>query len=161
MPRLTLWLCLSALVIVVDQFTKYWISDLLRSGRSIEVTPFFDLVLAYNSGAAFSFLSDASGWQRWFFAGLAVVISLWLIILLRRHASEKLLPLAFSLILGGAIGNLIDRLTLGVVVDFLYFHIDKYDWPAFNVADSAITVGVVLMVWDQLRPHLTRSSAPQ
>jgi signal peptidase II len=156
--RLVAWLGLAALVVVVDQLTKLAVTRSLTYDQSIAVTPFFDLVVIYNPGAAFSFLSDASGWQRWFFVVLALVISVWLLLLLRRHAAEKLLPLALALILGGAIGNVIDRILFGAVIDFLYFHLGKYYWPAFNVADSAISVGVVLMIWDQIRPRAAKAS---
>jgi signal peptidase II len=115
------------------------------------VTSFFNLVLVFNPGASFSFLADAGGWQKWFFVGLALAISLWLLSMLRKHAHERLLPAALSLILGGAIGNVIDRLRFDAVVDFLDFHLAGYHWPAFNVADSAITVGVALMLLHQFR----------
>ncbi len=157
-PRLAAWLSLAALIVVVDQLTKLAVTRSLTYGQSIAVTPFFDLVLVFNPGAAFSFLSDASGWQRWFFVVLALAISVWLIMLLRRHAAEKLLPFALALILGGAIGNVIDRVLFGAVIDFLYFHLGKYYWPAFNVADSAISMGVVLMLWDQIRPRATKAA---
>jgi signal peptidase II len=153
--RLTGWLALAAAVAAADQLTKWLMLQMLTHGRTIEVTAFFKLVLVYNPGAAFSFLADQSGWQRWFFVVLAVVICGWLAALLHRHQSETALPLAFSLIIGGAIGNVVDRLVYGAVVDFLYFHIGQYAWPAFNLADSAITVGVALMLWSQFRPHPT------
>ncbi|MCB1893719.1 MAG: lipoprotein signal peptidase [Zoogloeaceae bacterium] len=145
------WLALSAVVAALDQVTKFWVMDSLAFGEHVEVTNFFDLVLVFNPGAAFSFLADHSGWQRWFFVALAIVISGWLVVLLRRHQSERLLPLAFAMIIGGAVGNVIDRFLYGAVVDFLYFHIGRYGWPAFNLADSAITLGVVLMIWAQIR----------
>ncbi|MCB1917050.1 MAG: lipoprotein signal peptidase [Rhodocyclaceae bacterium] len=145
------WLSLSAAVAALDQLSKRWIMDRLEFGEHVEVTNFFDLVLVFNPGAAFSFLADHSGWQRWFFVGLAVVICGWLLVLLRKHQSERLLPFAFAMIIGGAVGNVIDRFLYGAVVDFLYFHIGRYGWPAFNLADSAITLGVVLMVWAQIR----------
>jgi signal peptidase II len=148
--RFAAWLGLSSLVVLLDQAAKQWMTGWLASGDSVRVAPFFDLVLVYNPGAAFSFLSNASGWQRWFFVALALAISAWLVALVRRHAAERLLPLSFALILGGAIGNVIDRVLHGAVIDFLYFHIGRYGWPAFNVADSAISIGVVLLVWDQL-----------
>lgn len=144
------WLGLSALVLVLDQISKQLLTAWLDFGDVVKLTPFFDLVLVYNPGAAFSFLSSASGWQRWFFVVLALAISVWLVVLIRRHAVERLLPLSFAMILGGALGNVIDRVLHGAVIDFLYFHIGRYGWPAFNVADSAISVGVVLLVWDQL-----------
>lgn len=157
-PRLAAWLSFAALIVVVDQLTKLAVTRSLTYGQSIAVTPFFDLVLVFNPGAAFSFLSDASGWQRWFFVVLALAISVWLVVLLRRHAAEKLLPVALALILGGAIGNVIDRVLFGAVIDFLYFHLGKYYWPAFNVADSAISIGVALMIWDQIRPRAAKAT---
>ena len=149
--RLTGWLLLAAIVTILDQLTKVWMMDSLSPGARQPVTSFFDLVLVFNPGAAFSFLADHSGWQRWFFVILAVVICGWLLTLLVRHQRETLLPLAFSLIIGGAIGNVIDRLVHGAVVDFLFFHAGGYGWPAFNLADSAITLGVGLMLWAQFR----------
>lgn len=119
-------------------------------GEQMVLTPFFNLVFVFNTGAAFSFLAGADGWQRWFFISLALGISLWIGILLRKHAGEALMPLALALILGGALGNVIDRVTLGAVVDFLDFHSAGWHFPAFNVADSAITVGVVLMLWHEI-----------
>ncbi|MDP2826570.1 MAG: signal peptidase II [Sulfuritalea sp.] len=148
MPR---WLALAVLVVVLDQASKLWVLGSFRLLESASVTPFFNLVLVFNSGAAFSFLAGAGGWQKWFFVILALGISLWLLSLLRKHAQERLLPAALSLILGGAIGNVIDRLRFDAVVDFLDFHVAGYHWPAFNVADSAITVGVALMLWHQFR----------
>jgi signal peptidase II len=148
------WLELAALVIGLDQLSKWLVLSNLNFGDTIAVTSFFQLVLVYNPGAAFSFLADHSGWQRWFFIVLAIGVCGWLLTLLREHQREIALPLAFSLIIGGAIGNIIDRIVHGAVVDFLYFHIGRYGWPAFNVADSAITVGVALMLWAQFRtPH--------
>jgi signal peptidase II len=149
MPRFFAWLGLSLLVIVLDQITKYAITRSMRFGQSVEITPFFDLVLVYNPGAAFSFLAHHDGWQRWLFTVLAIAVSGWLAVLLRRHCAERLLPLALALIIGGALGNVIDRMLLGAVIDFLYFHWDRHGFPAFNVADSAISVGVALMLWQQ------------
>ena len=151
MPKLAPWLALSALVLVLDQASKAWVLASFRLMEGHVVTPFFNLVFVFNSGAAFSFLAGAGGWQKWFFVVLASGISLWLLTLLRRHAAERLLPAALSLILGGVVGNVIDRLRFDAVVDFLDFHLAGYHWPAFNVADSAITVGVVLMLWHQFR----------
>ena len=148
-PRFFLWLALSAAVVILDQASKAWLMSALTLGQSVTVTRFFDLVFVFNRGAAFSFLSSASGWQRWFFVALALVISAGVLTLMRRHAHERLQPLALALVLGGALGNVIDRLSRGAVVDFLYFHIDRHYWPAFNVADSAISIGVVLMLWQQ------------
>lgn len=153
------WLELIALVIVLDQASKWVVLSQMQTGDSITVTSFFRLVLVYNEGAAFSFLADHSGWQRWFFIVLALGVSGWLLTMLRQHHRETLLPLAFSLIIGGALGNVIDRIVHGAVVDFLFFHAGRYGWPAFNVADSAITVGVALMLWAQFRtPHPQKTS---
>lgn len=149
MPRYFAWLGLSVLVIMLDQITKYAITHNVSFGQSVEITPFFDLVLVYNPGAAFNFLAHHDGWQRWLFTGLAIVVSTWLAVLLRRHSAERLLPLAFALIIGGALGNVIDRILFGAVIDFLYFHLGRHDFPAFNVADSAISIGVALMLWEQ------------
>lgn len=149
--RLVGWLLVSAAVVVADQLTKWLVLSTLSFGEAIPVTSFFQLVLVYNPGAAFSFLADHSGWQRWFFIVLAVVVCGWLLAMLRNHQRETALPLAFSLVIGGAVGNVIDRVAHGAVVDFLYFHIGRHGWPAFNVADSAITVGVALMLWAQFR----------
>lgn len=151
--RLGNWIGLAAIVVLIDQWTKHLVRGALRNGEVIRVTDWFDLVLAFNPGAAFSLLADQSGWQRWFFVVLAAVICGWLLRLLARHQHEFMQPLAFSLIIGGAIGNVIDRFVFGAVVDFLYFHIGRYGWPAFNVADSAICVGVALMILAQLREH--------
>lgn len=142
------WLGVSAVVIALDLYSKHLIQSALAYGEHIVVTPFFDLVLFLNQGAAFSFLADAGGWQRVFFSVFALVAAGIIIHLLRKHTGQKIFCLALSLILGGALGNLYDRLTLGHVVDFLYFHYHDYYWPAFNVADSAITVGVALLLWD-------------
>jgi signal peptidase II len=150
MPRFASWLGLSGLIIVLDQLTKLWVVSALRLGQSVELTSFFNLVFVYNPGAAFSFLSDAGGWQRWFFVVLALAVSGWLTLLIRQHAVERLLPLAAALILGGALGNVIDRIRFGAVVDFVDVHAAGWHWPAFNVADSAISLGVALLIWQQL-----------
>ncbi|MCC6656740.1 MAG: lipoprotein signal peptidase [Rhodocyclaceae bacterium] len=150
MPRFAAWLGLAGLIIVLDQLTKFWVVSALRLGQSVELTSFLNLVLVYNPGAAFSVLSDAGGWQRWFFVVLAIAVSGWLTFLIRSHAAERLLPLAATLILGGALGNVIDRIRYGAVVDFVDLHAVSWHWPAFNVADSAISVGVALLVWQQL-----------
>jgi signal peptidase II len=130
LPSLARWLALATFVVLLDQASKAWVLASFRYMESLVVTPFFNLVLVYNSGAAFSFLAGAGGWQKWFFVVLALGISLWLLSLLRQHAGERLLPLALSLILGGAIGNVIDRLRFDAVVDFLDFHLAGYHWPA-------------------------------
>ena len=150
MPRFASWLGLSGLIIVLDQLTKLWVVSALRLVPSVELTSFFHPVFVYNPGAAFSFLSDAGGWQRWFFVVLALAVSGWLTLLIRQHAVERLLPLAAALILGGALGNVIDRIRFGAVVDFVDVHAAGWHWPAFNVADSAISLGVALLIWQQL-----------
>ncbi len=142
------WLAVSAVVILLDQLSKAAIISHFSYGESLRVTEFFNLVLAHNLGAAFSFLGDASGWQRWFFSALAVGASAWIVWMLPRHLEQKLLCLALALIMGGALGNLIDRLAYGYVVDFLDFHWGEYHFAAFNLADSAITCGAALLLWD-------------
>ena len=145
------WLSLAALIVVLDQISKLWISSHFIYGESLRVTDFFNLVLAHNSGAAFSFLSDAGGWQRWMFSAIAIVAAVWIVRLLRQHAKETLFCLALTLVLGGAVGNLIDRVAYGYVVDFLDFYWGSYHFPAFNVADSAISVGAVLLILDSFK----------
>ena len=143
------WLWLAAAIILFDQISKWIVLGALHPGDSRYVAPFFNWVLTFNAGAAFSFLSDAGGWQRWFFTVLALGVSGWILTLLRRHSSEFRLSLALTLVLGGALGNVIDRVRFGAVVDFIQWHVAGYYWPAFNVADSAITIGAVLLAWDQ------------
>lgn len=145
------WLSLSLLVIVLDQLSKYWIVGAFQFGDGIALTSFFNLVHAHNTGAAFSFLASESGWQRFFFIGIAAAASLLIVYLLRKHAEERWFCLALSLVLGGALGNLIDRVRLSYVVDFLDFYYGAWHFPAFNVADSAITVGAALLILDSLR----------
>ena len=147
------WLILAVVVGVLDQITKQMVMANLQLGQMIPVTSFFDLVLVFNTDAAFSFLAEHGGWQRWFFTVLAFAISAWMLTLMHHHRHEKLLPAAFALIIGGALGNVYDRLVHGAVVDFLHFHYAGWSWPAFNLADSAITVGVVMMLWGQLSGH--------
>jgi signal peptidase II len=140
----------SAIVIAADQATKAAILATIREGDGFAVTPFFSLVLTFNTGAAFSFLSAASGWQRWFFVVIAVVAAAVILVLLRRGGSAWY-GAGLALILGGALGNLYDRLAIGRVVDFLLFHYAGWAYPAFNVADSAITVGAAILIIDSLR----------
>jgi signal peptidase II len=147
------WLALSAVIVVIDQITKYAITRHFAVHEAVEVTSFFNLVLVYNPGAAFSFLSDASGWQRGFFITIAFAASAWIIYLLRKHPRQTLFCCALSLVLAGAIGNVIDRILFGAVIDFLDFHAYGWHWPAFNVADAAISCGAVLLVWDGFRPQ--------
>jgi signal peptidase II len=152
-----LWLSIALVVLLADQFTKLLIVGSFTLGDSQTVTSFFNLVRVHNSGAAFSFLSSASGWQRWFFTGIGVVATGFIVYMLRSHPTQKLFCFALALVLGGAVGNVIDRIAYGHVVDFLDFH---WDWleplffqghfPAFNVADSAISVGAVGLIVDEL-----------
>lgn len=151
LPGQTRWLWLSALVILLDQWSKALILDAFRLYETLEVLPFFNLTLAFNKGAAFSFLAGAGGWQRWFFTAIALGVSVLILVwLVRSKASERLLGAGLALVLGGAIGNLWDRLAYGHVVDFLDFHWAGWHFPAFNVADSAITVGAALLILDML-----------
>lgn len=145
------WLLIAVAVVALDQASKYTAVTMLANQPPVEVTPFFNLLLVYNRGAAFSFLAGAAGWQRELFTGIAIVASIWMVYLLRRYPQQSLFCLALSLILGGALGNVIDRLSIGAVVDFLDFHAYGWHWPAFNVADSAITCGAALLIWDGLR----------
>ncbi len=149
--KLSASLSIALIVLIADLASKYWIESLLEFGQSIPLTSFFNLVLTYNPGAAFSVLSDQAGWQRWFLSGIAGSAAILIIYLLNRYKQEKLFCLSLSLILGGALGNLYDRITLGHVVDFLDFYIGAYHWPAFNIADSAIFVGAALMIYDSFR----------
>jgi signal peptidase II len=147
----TRWLWLSVAIVASDLCTKAWITNVFAPGEVLRVTPFFNLVLVYNTGAAFSFLAGAGGWQRWFFMAISAGVSVAIVWMLRRHAGERWLSAALALVLGGAIGNLYDRATLGQVVDFVQVHAAGYYWPAFNVADSAITIGVVMIILDGFR----------
>ena len=149
--KLQVSLIVASIVLMLDFVTKRWVEAALFYGEHIPLTSFFNLVLAYNAGAAFSFLSDATGWQRWFFSAIAARASVLIVYLLRKHVAEKLFCVALSLVLGGALGNLWDRITLGHVVDFLDFHVGGYHWPAFNVADSAIFIGAMLLIIDSFR----------
>ncbi|MEK9774703.1 MAG: signal peptidase II [Quisquiliibacterium sp.] len=146
------WLVLAALVVAGDQLSKFAIASSLEHGERLSLAPgWFDLTLVYNTGAAFSFLAGAGGWQRWLFVGIglaAVALIVWMLI---RHPGQRLFSFALSLIRGGAIGNLIDRLVYGKVLDFLLVYRDPWYWPAFNIADSAISIGAVLLIADELR----------
>jgi signal peptidase II len=149
------WLSISAVVIAIDVYTKHLIQQAFLYGERLQVTSFFDLVRFHNEGAAFSFLANQGGWQHFFFTAIAVVASAVMFYLLRKHAEQKLFCFAIALVLGGALGNLYDRLTLGYVVDFLFFHYQAYYWPAFNMADSAITGGVALLLLDSFKQPKT------
>jgi signal peptidase II len=145
------WLSLSALVIVLDQLSKAWIVNHFVFGETYTVLSVFDLVLAHNTGAAFSFLNDAGGIQRWLFSIIAIAASVWIVRLLRKHGTQLLFAFALSMILGGALGNLVDRLLYGYVVDFLSFHWNEHYFPAFNLADSSITCGAFLLILDSFK----------
>ncbi|ALT77648.1 signal peptidase II [Paucibacter sp. KCTC 42545] len=150
--RLGFWLGIALIVILLDQFTKVLILGNFQLGDSRYVTSFFNVVRVHNYGAAFSFLHDAGGWQRWFFVGLGAAATVFITVMLRRHGQQSLFASALSLILGGAIGNVVDRLMHGYVVDFIQVHWGaKYYFPSFNIADSAITIGAVLLILDELR----------
>lgn len=150
--RVLCWYALAVLVVALDQWTKVLAEDLLRYGEPWVITGFFNLTLLYNKGAAFSLLSDAGGWQHWLFSGIAAVVGLVLAVWLYRLPRDaRLEPLALALVLGGALGNLIDRLRLGHVVDFIQLHYRELYWPAFNLADSAITLGAGLLILLMLR----------
>ena len=149
----SLWpsLGIALLIILFDQFTKTLILGHFELGDSRTVTSFFNVVRVHNTGAAFSFLAGASGWQRWFFVGLGAVATVFIVWMLRRHGEQRLFCWALSLILGGALGNVIDRLLHGYVVDFIQVHYGGWYFPSFNVADSAITIGAGLLILDELR----------
>lgn len=153
---LLFWLVLAGGVIALDQASKLMILATFRQGEFLPLTGFFNLVLAFNPGAAFSFLADAGGWQKWLFTLLALAVSAWIIQELRQHPEQGLVNFALSLVMGGAIGNVIDRIAYGAVVDFLDFYLGTWHWPAFNVADAAICAGVGLLLWGQLRESMRR-----
>lgn len=142
---------IALLVMALDQVTKLWVLNTFVPGESVRITPFFNLVLVFNPGAAFSFLADHAGWQRWFFTVIALVISGWILGQLRVLKRRTWFCLGLALIMGGALGNLIDRLWLGMVIDFIDLHAAGWHWPAFNVADSAVCVGAILYVLGQGR----------
>jgi signal peptidase II len=144
------WLGLALFILIADQFTKVLILGAYRLGDSTTITSFFNIVRAHNTGAAFSFLAAASGWQRWLFTAIGIGATIFIVWLLRSHAGQKLFSFALACILGGAIGNVIDRLLHGYVVDFLQLHWRGWYFPAFNVADSAITIGAVSLILDEL-----------
>ncbi|MCD5972290.1 MULTISPECIES: signal peptidase II [Pseudomonas] len=151
------WLWLSLLVLVVDQATKYYFEHRLELYEQIVIIPdYFSWMLAYNTGAAFSFLADSSGWQRWLFALIAVVVSVVLVVWLKRLGRDDTwLAIALALILGGALGNLYDRVAIGHVIDFIFVHWKEHGFPAFNIADSAITVGAIMLALDMFKSKKT------
>ncbi|XAH24915.1 signal peptidase II [Xylophilus sp. GW821-FHT01B05] len=144
------WLALAALLVVADQVTKSLILGAYQLGDYTHITGFFNIVRAHNTGAAFSFLADSSGWQRWFFTAIGVAAALFIVWMLRSHAGQRLFSFALACILGGAVGNVVDRLMHGYVVDFLDFHWAGWHFPAFNLADSAITIGAICLILDEL-----------
>lgn len=150
-PKLATWLLIALAVIAFDQLTKLLILQHFQLGDARPLTGFFSIVRVHNTGAAFSFLAGASGWQRWFFVGLGLVAAVFIVWMLRTQAPRKLLGCALALILGGALGNVIDRLLHSYVVDFLDFHWAGWHFPAFNVADAAISVGAALLILDEIR----------
>ena len=148
------WIWLAIVVIVLDQLTKYIASNSLEMFQPVAVMPMFNWTLMHNTGAAFSFLHDAGGWQRWFFAIIAIVVSVVLVLWIKRlEQHEKWQAIALALILGGAIGNVIDRVWLGYVVDFIQVYYQQWYWPAFNIADSAISIGVAMIIIDSIREY--------
>ena len=150
-PSLALWLGLAFVVVILDQLTKTLILQHFQLGDTRYVTPFFNVVRVHNTGAAFSFLAGASGWQRWFFVVLGFVASGFIVWMLRSHPTQRLFCFAVTMIMGGALGNVLDRLLHGYVVDFLQFHAGGWYFPSFNLADSAITLGAVLLIADEVR----------
>ena len=144
------WLAWAVVILIADQVTKTLILNHYRLGDSTFITSFFNIVRAHNTGAAFSFLSDAGGWQRWLFTGIGAVATIFIVWQLRAHPGQKLFCFSLASILGGAIGNVVDRLMHGYVVDFLDFHVGGWHFPAFNAADSAITLGAVCLILDEL-----------
>ena len=150
-PSIWPWLAIAVAVVVLDQITKTLITRSFQLNELKTITPFFDLVRAHNTGAAFSFLAGASGWQRWFFIGLGGVATVFIVWLLARHSGQRLFCWALALILGGAVGNVVDRILHGHVVDFIHVHWASAYFPSFNVADSAISIGAALLILDELR----------
>lgn len=148
--KLSRWLVLATVLIVLDQLTKLYFDGSLRYGQRIAVLPFFDFTLLYNPGAAFSFLAQADGWQRWFFTVLGLCASAFIVVMMHKSRSNKRLMFALTLILGGALGNVIDRIAYGHVVDFLLFYWKDWYYPAFNIADTCITLGAILLILDEL-----------
>jgi signal peptidase II len=149
-PALTRWLVLAGLLLIVDQLTKLWFDSALRYGERLQVLPFFDFTLLYNPGAAFSFLADQAGWQRWFFTALGLGAAAFMLWMMHNNRTHKRLLLALALILSGALGNVIDRVAYGHVIDFLLFYWQNWYYPAFNVADSCITLGAILLILDEI-----------
>lgn len=144
------WLGLALIILIADQFTKVLILGYYKLGDSTYVAPFFNIVRAHNTGAAFSFLADAAGWQRWLFTGIGVAATIFIVWMLRSHSGQKLFAFSLACILGGAVGNVVDRVLHGYVVDFLQFHAGGWYFPAFNIADTGITIGAIGLILDEL-----------
>jgi signal peptidase II len=145
------WLGVAAIALLIDQLSKITITKLFAYGESMAVTSFFNLVLVYNKGAAFSFLASETGWQRHVLTAVGIGAAVFIIYLLKRHAGQRMFCWALALILGGAVGNVVDRIAYGHVIDFLDVYVGRWHWPAFNIADSAICIGAILFILDELR----------
>lgn len=152
------YLAISTITLLIDQLSKWSALSYLQLGMPEPVLPFMNWLLLFNPGAAFSFLAQGSGWQRWFFTILGLAASIYILILLRKSLTEKLLCIALSLILGGALGNVLDRMMYGAVVDFIDLYYGNWHWPAFNIADSAICIGAALIIWGELRKAFGKST---
>lgn len=152
MPKNSLmWLLLSLIVLILDQITKAWVSNHLSFNQPVNILPYFDLRLLHNTGAAWSFLADQGGWQRWFLSGLAIIVSIVIMVWLTRlDSKQRWLACALALILGGALGNVMDRIIYGYVVDFIDIYYQQWHWPAFNIADIAISIGAVMLLIDAI-----------
>lgn len=159
-PTLRHWLLLAALIVVLDQISKWIVFYSITPYSYIPVMPLFNLTHVYNKGAAWSFLADAGGWQRWFFTALALAATVFITVMLKKHLHDKRLCLGLTLILGGAVGNVIDRMIHGHVIDFIDFYWGLWHFPAFNVADISITLGAMVMIWDSLRSPSNKATAP-
>lgn len=160
MPKAAHWYALAGVIVGLDQLSKWIVLNQLAPGETVYVAPFWNWVLTFNPGAAFSFLADQPGWQRWLFTALALGVSAWIAVELRKYPGQKMMALALTLVMGGALGNVIDRIRFGAVVDFIQWHAAGYYWPAFNVADSAITLGAVFLVFFQLTAAKQKDDAP-
>ena len=160
MPKAAHWYALAGVIVGLDQLSKWIVLSQLAPGETVYVAPFWNWVLTFNPGAAFSFLADQPGWQRWLFTALALGVSAWIAAELRKDPGQKMMALALTLVMGGALGNVIDRIRFGAVVDFIQWHAAGYYWPAFNVADSAITLGAVFLVFFQLTAAKQKDDSP-
>ena len=157
-PSLLRYLTIAVVTLLLDQLSKWSALSNLRLGVAEPVLPFMNWLLLFNPGAAFSFLAQSSGWQRWFFTVLGLAASAYIVWLLRKSLGDKMLCWALSLILGGALGNVLDRIMYGAVVDFIDLHYANWHWPAFNIADSAICIGAALIIWGELRKSFGKTS---